>query len=196
MKKVVFSLLMICLTFSVQSQISVKFGVKGGLNVSKIVGSATSLGMVSPDSKELTSGHFGLMARVKVLGLLAVQPEVLYSMQGTTYEGKIGPLQFSHDLKTNYVQVPVMVKFYPLFGFNIQAGPQFGYLVSAKMDDEDIKDQLNKNAFAFNVGAGLDLPFGLGVDARYSIGLSDVFKEGAIGTNRANVFTVAASYCF
>ncbi len=195
MKKIVFSLLFLCIVVVAQSQISIKVGVKGGMNLSKISGS-TDFGIGSIENKELTSGHFGLLARVKVLGLIAVQPELLYSMQGSKIEGNIGNTHFSGDLKTNYVQVPVMLKFYPFPMFNLQAGPQLGFLTKAKFDGEDVKDQLNDTMWSVNVGAGLDLPFGLGLDARYCIGVTDVYKENASGSNRNNVITLAASYCF
>ncbi|MGV8827345.1 MAG: porin family protein [Breznakibacter sp.] len=199
MKKIVIFLFLIGLSLTSFSQVSLKFGLKGGMNISNVDASGFEDG-VSLSNKALTAGHFGVFARIKVLGLLAVQPELLYSMQGCNYEASISSMGLSEEtkFKLNYIQVPVMVKFYPLLGLNIQAGPQIGFLTSAELGDEDIDDGINKTHLALNVGAGYDLPFGLGIDARYSIGLTDIFEdfEGANGSNKSNVFTVAVSYAF
>jgi hypothetical protein len=179
------------------AQIDFKFGVKGGVNMSKMDGGFATLG-TSLDTKALTSGHFGVLARLKVLGILAVQPEVLYSMQGVEYEGTILGFSGSEKLKTDYIQVPVMLKFYPMPVLNIQVGPQVGFLTKAKFGDEDVKDDLESTYYAVNMGLGLDLPLGIGIDARYSMGVSDIHKdfEGDKKDNRMNMFTLSLSYCF
>ncbi len=197
MKRFVIIIASVCLSMTSFAQIDFKLGVKGGLNMSKING-----GSPVPSSlieyKSLTSGHFGVLARLKLLGMVAVQPEVLYSMQGTTKEITILGITTTKDVKTDYVQVPVMIKYYPLLGFNLQAGPQVGFLTKAQDGDDDVKDDYNSTYYAVNMGLGWDLPFGLGVDARYSMGVSDVVKDfkGDKKDNRMNMFTVALSYCF
>ena len=199
MKKILFFLFLVFMASNIRSQVSVKLGLKGGLNISNVDVSGYAEG-INFENKALTSGHFGVFARFKLLGILAIQPEVLYSMQGLTLEGSASEIGLSQDfkMKMNYIQVPIMLKFYPVPGFNLQAGPQIGYLTSAKFMGEDFKEELQSTHWALNVGAGFDFPFGVGVDARYCIGLTNVFQnfEGAIGSNKSNVFTISVSYCF
>jgi hypothetical protein len=66
---------------------------------------------------------------------------------------------------------------YSLGVVNIQAGPQIGLLMGARIkedgDETDIKDSFKTSDFGFNLGLGAD--FGLlNVAARYCIGLNDV----------------------
>lgn len=96
-----------------------------------------------------------------------------------------------------------MMKFYVADGFSFNAGPQVGFLASAKAKaeaqgvsaEEDIKDQLKGIDFGLNFGVGYDLPLGLGVDLRYNLGLSNVFDtDEAEAKNGVLQFT--ASYSF
>lgn len=199
MKKILFFLFLVCMAFNIRSQVSVKLGLKGGLNISNVDASGYAEG-VNFKNKALTSGHFGVFTRFNLLGTLELQPEVLYSLQGFTLKGELSEYGFSQDfkLKMNYVQVPIMLKFYPVLGLYLQAGPQIGYLISAKFMGEDFKDELQSTHWALNVGAGYDFPFGLGLDARYSIGLSNVIEnfEGGNGSNKSSLFAISVSYCF
>lgn len=188
MKKVLLAFAFVAIFVSAQSQVSLKYGVKAGLNVSTFTGDVD-------DAKSLTGAQFGVFARFSVLGKLALQPELLYSMQGAKNDGEDGDVKY----KNNYIQIPVMVKFYPIMGLNIQAGPQLGFLASSKIDGEDAKDYMKKMDFAFNVGAGYDTSFGLGIDARYSIGLTNVLDSNEMFDDvkaKNGVFSVAVSYCF
>ena len=188
MKKIFLFFVFVAVALTAQSQVSLKYGVKAGLNIATLTGDVD-------DSKSLVGGQFGVFARISVLDKLAIQPELLYSMQGVKGEGEDGNVKFEN----NYIQVPVMVKFYPIMGLNLQAGPQIGFLASSKFDGEDIKDYMKKVDFAMNVGAGYDFDFGLGIDARYSIGLTNVldFTDELSGAEAKNgVFSVAVSYSF
>jgi hypothetical protein len=69
---------------------------------------------------------------------------------------------------------------YSFGNVNIQAGPQIGFLLSAKRkddgEDEDIKDLFKSTDFGFNLGLGAD--FGkLNASARYCIGLSNIADD-------------------
>jgi hypothetical protein len=71
-----------------------------------------------------------------------------------------------------------MLRYSPVKVFNLHAGPQFGMLLSAKQEcdgnSEDIKDGLKGLDFGLGIGAGVDLPMGLGFSARYVAGLSNI----------------------
>ena len=79
--------------------------------------------------------------------------------------------------------MPILFKFYLPLGLNLQAGPQFGFLSVADLKNtatgtnstQDVKNLFaDKSDMALAIGAGWDLPFGLTVDARYNLGLSDM----------------------
>lgn len=195
MKKLIFVALLALISITTFSQ--AKFGVKAGLNVANLTGDDTD------DVDARISGVFGVFAKVSISETIAFQPEVLYSMQGATgsevYEGT----NVDVTMKLDYINIPLMMKFYVADGFSFNAGPQVGFLASAKAKaeaqgvsaEEDIKDQLKGIDFGLNFGVGYDLPMGLGVDLRYNLGLSNVFDtDEAEAKNGVLQFT--ASYSF
>jgi hypothetical protein len=144
---------------------STKYGVKGGLNVSGITGYAE-------DTKTLIGFHVGGFAEIKVIEKLAIQPEFLFSTQGTVIEGFNG--DSNTTVKVNYLNIPVLAKYYITNAFTVEAGPQIGFLLSAKTRGEDVSDLYKSTDFGFNLGCGYNFTENIFVGARYTIGLTDV----------------------
>jgi hypothetical protein len=75
-------------------------------------------------------------------------------------------------------------------GFRLQAGPQLSFLTHAVVKDnsvkENISNDLNSVDFGLTTGASYQVPnTGLGFDARFNLGLTDINKNGTItSTNR------------
>lgn len=181
MKKLIIASLLLCFTFGAKAQ-ELNLGVKVGANFANI-----------NDAKNVDlSNKTGLTAGV-FLGLkyekFAIQPELLYSQQG-------GDSDFG-GFDLDYINIPVMFKYYIIGNFlNIQAGPQFGFVVNDDFPSaNDVGGQIDSNDFDFAaaVGAGLNLPFGLSVDARYNFGLTDISDQTG-GKN--GVFSIAVGYSF
>ncbi len=162
------------LVISATSFAQVKFGLKAGLNVANV---NMDLGGVSlsPDSR--VGAAAGAFVNIRLTDNFGIQPEMLYSMKGT----KVSDSGFGETkLKLGYLSVPVMAKYY-FGGFNLQAGPMFDFLLSAKGDsdgeEEDIKDDVKGMDLGLGFGLGYELPLGLSFDARYMVGLSDINDE-------------------
>jgi len=163
-----------------EAQAQVALGIKAGLNFAKL-----DIENFSTDSR--TGFHGGAFALFK-LTKIGIQPELLYSSQGTDFpNGK-------SDL--TYLNIPVLLKFYLVGGFNIYAGPQFGFLTGAETTvsgtTTDIKDQLKGSDISAALGAGIDLPFGLTLDARYNLGLSEVNDTSGSSEAKNQVFQISA----
>src|SRR5262245_4424225 len=103
-------------------QASVSIGIKAGLNFASLNTSSFSAAYESR-----TGYHAGAFVNVK-LTKIAIQPEVIFSQQGSTVKLSTGQ---SIEQNFNYVNIPVLLKFYLISGLNLQAGPQFGFLTSA-----------------------------------------------------------------
>lgn len=156
-----------------------KFGAKAGLNFSSIAnaeGAKTQVGF-----------HIGGYATIKVSDKFAVQPELLYSAQGAKYDGGL-----SENL--SYINIPVMAKFYVADKFNLEAGPQIGFLMSANLKSSagsvDTKDGYKSMDFGLNLGAGYDVAENINVGLRYCLGLSQLEKElapGQTATKNTNI---------
>ena len=184
---------------------ALQLGVRAGLNMSTLNGDMPA----GVDTKSLTGFHVGLFTEIPVAPRFSIQPEVIYSEQGTTLESSISGINAEADIKTQYVNVPILAKVYVAEGFNIQAGPQIGFLTGAELqasgiDDIDIKDDMKGTDFGLLLGAGYKLPMGLTIDARYNLGLSNTLDDNSeafedLGTDqnwRNGVFQVGLGYQF
>jgi hypothetical protein len=88
------------------------------------------------------------------------------------------------------------MKVYLIGGFNLQLGPQFGFLTKAELDGDNVKDSFKKSDISANVGLGVDLPFGLTIDGRYNIGLSDLNDGDDVftGSVKSRVIQLSIGY--
>jgi opacity protein-like surface antigen len=188
MKKILFSAILLATGF-VNAQ-EIKFGAKLGLNVSNFSGDVT-------DSKSLIGAQIGGFAEIAISDKFAIQPELLFSMQGakTNYSETDVDYSYSEASKTklNYLNIPVLAKYSLSEKFSILAGPQFGILMSAKEDFDisetisgvtdsysesvDAKDFYKTLALSFNLGATYSITENIFVDARYNLGLSSISKD-------------------
>ncbi|MDN6281236.1 MAG: PorT family protein [Psychroflexus sp.] len=162
----------------------VQIGAKGGVNFATVAGDDFD----SPDSR--TSFNAGLVAEVPYSERFSLQAEVFYSGQGFKVDDiNFGDLNIDTDkveYQLDYIQVPLLAKFYLIEGLNIYAGPQIGFKVNEKIDYEaggstDVDDTLFPEAqdfdFSGTVGAGYKFDNGFFVDARYNYGFSDLVKD-------------------
>lgn len=161
MKKIILSAIAV-MAFAFTNAQQTRFGVKGGLNISTVVGGDVE------DTKSLVGFHVGGFAEIKVFDKFFIQPELLYSAQGTKVDGFGGDA----DIKLNYLNIPVLAKYYIVDKFSVEAGPQLGVLLSAKAEGTDIKDSTRSVDFGFNIGAGYNFTDNFSVGLRYTIGLS------------------------
>ena len=189
MKKLILLVAIALIGFNVNAQ-GVDFGVKAGANFANIGGDETD------DYGSRTSFHFGVTAGIAVSDNFSVQPELVYSSQGATFdfEGIDG------DVQLNYLNLPIMAQFQVADGFSVEVGPQFGFLMSAnlKVDDEeeDIKDELKGLDLAAGIGVNYAMASGLNFGARYNLGLSNVNDGDDDIKNQNNVIQVSIGYRF
>lgn len=196
MKKQILTLVAVAaLGFGAQAQTKagdLRFGFKGGYNLA-------SLGGDVENAKSLSGFHIGGFIEVPVSEKFAVQGEVLYSAQGAKYEDNysFGNLTYSDKWKDklDYINIPVMAKYYVLDKLSIEAGPQFGFLVKADSEGEDIKDELKTFEFGLGVGASYYITENFFAGARYNFGLTNVSKESDYKVHN-NVLQVSVGYRF
>jgi hypothetical protein len=155
-------------------------GIKGGVNFSNVHNSNN----VEYDTK--TGFHAGLLAHFHVSPQFAIQPEVLYSAQGAKFDAA----SINTRMNLGYINVPVMFQYMFSNGFRLEAGPQVGFLVSGKTEagnvEVDIKDDLNTVDFGVGGGIGYISKSGLGIDARYNFGLTDINKDNSSNVKSQN----------
>lgn len=166
------------------------WGVKGGLNltgVSNFEHSQTKTGFV-----------VGAFADYRFTDHFALSADVLYSRQGVSF-GKEEDVRTKERL--NYLNVPILANYYIVGGLAVKAGIQPGFLLNskavAKQDGNTVKSDiegLSGADFSIPVGVSYDCPFGIILEARYNIGVSNIASEG--GSSRNSVFSIMVGYRF
>ena len=192
MKKI-FSAFMIaicCLAMAMPAQAQlIKFGVKGGLNLSKLSFSKEAKDILKSDN---TTGFFvcGLLGflfwAIPVVGL-GVDGALLYSQRG------------ENDWKQQGIEIPVNLKYTiglgSMLGVFVAAGPDFFF---------NFKD-MNKEGFdkkstqvGLNLGAGVKLIKHLQIGVNYQIPLGDSFdlKELKDAGVKTKTWQISAAYIF
>ncbi len=138
----------------------VGFGIKGGVNFAN-----QAVKDVSTNS--ITSYHVGGYLNLNLSKKFGITPEVLYTANGSEWD----------DIKveTDYIAVPVMIRYKPISLLSLEAGPQFSFLTKAEVEGVgDVKDQLKNNDFGLAFGAAVHLPLGLQAGARYVLGFTNI----------------------
>ncbi len=194
MKKLLSTLMVIaCLALAIPAQAQIKFGVKAGLNVSKLHLSKETL------SSDNRAGFFvGPTAEftLPLLGL-GIDGSVLYNQFGVDSE------EGTSTKKS--IEIPINLRwtvgFSSLVGAYVAVGPQFGFNVGDRWFDEVC--EFKKNTTSFNVGAGLKLLGHLQVGANYNFALKDNGKihDGDIEDLttigfKQNTWQVSVAYLF
>ncbi len=182
---------MLFATENVNAQ-KVNFGLKGGLNLSN---------WSTNDSEMKIGFHAGGYAQIKFNKMFAVQPEVLYSMEGnktfnettTTILGKEYYARYTDNITVNKIAVPVMVQISPISRFTIEVGPQFNFNLAMRGEtifetnavgetsEETTRKYDNEGFELFELGLAAGLKFDLtntmSIGARYVYGLTPLIGE-------------------
>jgi hypothetical protein len=164
MKKTLLALLIVALA-GVSSFAQLSGGLKAGVNI------ATQKYSLGGDSESFngTSFHIGAYGNFALSDALSIQPEVLYSSLKFDTEDLIGD-----DITTTYISVPVMLIYgFAQNKFNLQVGPQIGFLISTDPSELKDADYYSGTDFSLNFGAGAN--FGkFNITLRYGLGLGNV----------------------
>lgn len=205
MKKKLLVILLTIFTLTLaNAQKKINLGVKGGVNFSNM----SSDYFAESDNK--TGFHVGLIAEIPIINKFSIQPEILYSEQGTNASVIMlggGPMKFEYKL--DYIQVPILAKLYVYKKLSIEIGPSFNFLTyDKKIIREDLPDIIigdetfpqekyfdaNGNSFEFSGIIGISYKFmgGFFGNARYIHGMSDAIDSEV----KNNSFQIGIGYFF
>ena len=181
----------VCMSANAQFQI----GGKVGFDMTNYWGADVEHGMKP-------GYQFGLIMEYKFNDRFAIAPEVVFASQG----GKSKALAIEVDddfdfdgvtiadvkYTANYINVPLMLKFYATPEFSIDFGPQVGFNVFNKAkvkgakESVDVKDLTQGVDFGLGLGGTFNITDNAFVQARYTMGLTKVFKDKEVlGKNNA-----------
>ncbi len=154
-------------------------------------------------------GGFIMYSDIRHFGISA---DVLYSQKGAEFEGVSNGSNFSFKQRINYLEIPVLARYFltltGTFRPNFFIGPSVAFKLNAKQkdfisnnragEDFDIGDQFRPADLGLTGGVALNFEVAKGkrvlLDARYTYGLADVtIAQGSI---RNSAITFNLSYGF
>lgn len=148
------------------------FGVKAGVNISNLVANPAD----DKYSSTVNYPYLGLFTLTPIGKMFAFQGEFAYSVIGADYKLFQNSAPIAYPL--GYINLAGLIRVYPLeeLGVNLQAGLQYGYLIYAKSGDLDWLDNYKSSDFDILLGAGFETEFGLIIDVRYLMGLTNLLQ--------------------
>lgn len=156
-----------------------KFGVKAGLNIATISGDDFG------DADARTGFYAGVFKEITLLPeVLFIVPEAQYSSQGFKANDE--------DYEINYINIPVVARVYILKLFSLEGGVQAGFKVGDNLPG-NTGDDIKTLDTGIVGGVGLNFPMGLGIQARFIQGVSEI-SDNSDAKNQ--VFQVGASFKF
>ena len=198
-----FTLVVLLATMTVTAQAQVKFGVKGGLNLTNMKFDNSAF-----DKSNQTGFFIGptLNFTLPVIGL-GIDASALYDQRSAEVNDE--------KLKQQSIQIPINLR----YGFGlgntasiyIFAGPQFGFNVGDKktnLVNEALDWRMKDSSLSANVGLGLMLLNHLQVSANYNIAMGttgefDILKDvpdaawkQVTGKTKANAWQLSVAYFF
>ena len=198
-----FTLVVLLATMTVAAQAQVKFGVKGGLNLTNMKFDNSII-----DKSNQTGFFIGptLNFTLPVVGL-GIDASALYDQRSAEVNDE--------KLKQQSIQIPINLR----YGFGlgntasiyIFAGPQFGFNVGDKktnLVNEALDWRMKDSSLSANVGLGLMLLNHLQVSANYNIAMGttgefDILKDvpdaawkQVTGKTKANAWQLSVAYFF
>jgi len=149
----------------INAQVEIKPGIKGGLN---IAGLSNLDQYGGTQSEKIKSFHIGATLSFKFAKFYTLQPEILYSKQGSDY--KVLGTSNTYTTELNYLSIPINNKFYiGGSGINFQIAPVIDILLSHKnVESPQGVDIAVAGAIGYDIGNGVIVSIG------YKQGLTDL----------------------
>ena len=212
MKRTIILLVALAFIGTTVSAQFIKFGVKTGVNFSKLkfddirdieVG---NIDYKLSEDENFTGFHIGVMSRIKIFAAY-LQPELYFNTSGgkVLLEEMAGTAEHVKKIKYNKIDLPILVG--GKLGFlRLNAGPVASVILSTDSELTEIipeMETLSKNAsLGFQAGAGFDLFKTLTFDFRYEGGLSKVGDKLSLDNqdfafdSRASKFMLSVGFFF
>lgn len=175
MKRIVTLVVLVAaMTMTVQAQ-RVKFGVKGGLNITKM---SVSEDVVKSDNQ--TGFYVGPTVKLSLPLGFGLDIAALYDQRSAEVDIDVDTYPGTYELIRNEkitqksIQIPVNVRYNiglsSLAGIYLAVGPQFGFAVGDKVYNTKVGDYTLKSSnLSFNFGAGVYLLKHLEVGFTYNL---------------------------
>ncbi len=171
-----------------------QFGIKGGLGFSEISGSTVD--------KSLRMGiQFGGVMTQKLSDSLSMQYEALYSQKGIVETTTLDSVDYKAETNIDYLEIPVFAKFKVAEKWAVYGGGYVGWALSKKgkltggsiSAEVDLDEFVNDLDYGVLLGVQAQLAEHWAVDARYTLGLTDVITSTSTDGKNSTI-AISATY--
>lgn len=175
MKKLMLLAVMMITTMATRAQVSegtLTVMPKVGFNYSDVSGAGKII-----DNKAGFAA--GAEVEYRINPWLGLSGGLMYEQQGFKHKNS------GNKLKTEYINIPILARFYVWKGLALSTGLQPGFLTKAKFgksEEINVKSDINKFDLSVPVAISYDFPFGLNIELKYYDGIVDVIKDKAANT--------------
>ncbi len=184
MKKILLAAVAVFAFGSASAQ-NAKFGLKGGINFATFT---------DTDAQNKTGIHLGILVDIEISKKFSIQPEFQYSAQGFTATTS----GTTYIANLDYFNIPITAKIKTGDKFNIEVGPQFGFLLdaNAKSGNQtvDIMYLFKTTDIGIILGASYDLDKNSFLAFRYNMGINGLAKNLPTGAKDSNNRVILLSY--
>lgn len=175
----------------IYAQKTFNFGAKAGLNLADLFGDTYSGSTFKPGMA------VGVLAEMPFSEKWSFAAELYYSAEGAKAykkEPSDGSYTYSISQRINYINLPLIAKFNINQHWNVQAGPQFGFLLCAKEirkvkrgvapesfneGTKNVYDRYRPFYISFFVGSEYEINQKMAVQARFYFSFFDKIKNNA-----------------
>ena len=197
MKKILFVVALLASTMTVQA-LGLKFGIKGGLNLTKMT---FSKDVYSSDNQ--AGFYLGPTLKLSLPLGFCVDAAVLYDQRSAKVESNGQAGTGDEKIKQKSIQIPINARYNiglgSEAGIYLAVGPQFGFPVGDKVYNTKLGDYTLKSSnLSFNFGAGVYLLDHLEVGFSYNLaaGKSGEFKNAGDIDTHNNAWQIGAAIYF
>jgi hypothetical protein len=199
---------MILAAGAAMAQKTFTFGPKIGVDYTHFWGKDSKTG------KGLFNYQAGVFMEYRFNDKFSIAPEVVFAAQGdkmdifyTEYDENANPIGEAKCHETdhmNYINVPIMLKYYVIPSLSIDFGPQLGINVYSKYNydgspyagDYDNKEYTKTIDFGLGLGLTYNITNDVFVQGRYTLGITKVFKNLAYDDYKNGNAQIAIGYRF
>ena len=174
------------------------YGVKSGINI------ATTKDIIAFPKTRL-GFHSGFFVSIPLKNKFFLQPELLYSSKGYSYNDLSDGKTIS--MRLNYLTLPLLAGYQINKQVSVLSGIEAGYLLKAvnyfnQQKNDVTNDFPQRFDLGLNVGVLFAITKSIGVDMRYSYGFKNLYQADDFGNPASEkkganrVFQVGVNYRF
>lgn len=158
---------------------SLSYGVKAGINYATV---SKGNAAISPDGRlGFYAGIFGELPLID--DLLSIQGELVYSQEGFERRQQTSAATFAANYNLDYLNLPILAKYYIVRGFSVEGGPQFSLLLNDEIKtnfstaERPIPTEIKSFDLRFAAGTSFQFDEGIFINLRYVHGITTAIEE-------------------